>query len=139
MPKGNRRVRIKRNEGEEAALGSCSRESLQRLFPVPKLGVQGGKSLPGGFSHLGSCLTPHPQGAALLWAGREWGDRSPCPPRAGGDVPCHPLLQEQLGPSFNCVNLLGLEKLFTFTLPCVWFVIAAEQEGMLWVSRSQQI
>lgn len=55
--KENRRVRIGRNEGEEAALGSCSRESLQRLFPVPKLRVQGGKSLPGGLSHLGSCLT----------------------------------------------------------------------------------
>lgn len=55
--KENRRVRIGRNEGEEAALGSCSRESLQSLFPVPKLRVQGGKSLPGGLSHLGSCLT----------------------------------------------------------------------------------
>lgn len=50
-----------------------------------------------------------------------------------------PLLQEQLGPTFNRVNLIGLEKLFTFTFPRVWFVIAAEQEAMLWVPRSQQI
>lgn len=35
--------------------------------------------------------------------------------------------------------MIGLKKLFTFTFPCAWFAIAAEQQAMLWVSRSQQI
>lgn len=124
MPKESRRVETGRTEG---ALGSCSRESCQGFFPVPKL--VGNHSL--GASSPGTCLTPHP-----VCSG---GDRSPCAPRAGGDVLGHPLLQQRLGLSFNCAHSMGLKKVFTFTFPCVWFVIAAEQQAMLWLSRSQHI
>lgn len=86
---------------------------------------------PWGLLSPGTCLTPHP-----VCSG---GDRSPCAPRAGGDVLGHPLLQQRLGLSFNCAHSMGLKKVFTFTFPCVWFVIAAEQQAMLWLSRSQHI
>lgn len=79
--KGSRRDKTGRTEGEEAALGSCSRETRQGLFPVPKLV---------GNHSLGASLTWDP--ASPLIQGALGGQESLCP-RAGGDVLCHPLLQ----------------------------------------------
>lgn len=82
-----------RTEGEEAALGSCSRQSLQRLFPVPKLGGAGWEITPWRLFSPG--ILPHPSstGCSAAWGGREWVRESLSPQG----------LQEQLGPSFNGV------------------------------------
>lgn len=80
VPKGNRRVRAGELRGKRLLWGAAPGKVCRGSSLSPNWGVQGGKSLPGGFSHLGSCPTPHPQGAVLL-EGVGSGAGSPCPPR----------------------------------------------------------